>query len=101
MSRPLSLRTRLVIAFVGAAGLPDTYEEPRHLVDLTVAQNLGKHFELKLSGQNLLLAPVKYRFHDVQEYRDGGNGLVAGDKDPVVRRWNPGTTVSLTASYTY
>ena len=32
---------------VGADGLQDIYEEPRHLLDLTVVQGIGKHFELK------------------------------------------------------
>jgi TonB-dependent receptor len=89
------------ITIVGSSGLPDTYEEPRHVVDLTIAQNLGKHFELKLTGQNLLRAPVEFRYRGAQEHREEDQQLVAGEKDPIVRRYNPGTSVTLGASYTY
>jgi hypothetical protein len=48
------------IAQVGANGLPDVYEQPRHLLDATVAQRVGKHVDLKLAAENLLLAPVRF-----------------------------------------
>jgi TonB-dependent receptor len=89
------------ITLVGSGGLPDTYEMPRHLLDLSVSKRLGKHFELKASGQNLLHAAVQYRYRGAQEYGRRGAELVAVDKDPLVRRYQPGTTLTLNASYTY
>jgi hypothetical protein len=89
------------ITTVGASNLPDTYEQPRHVVDLTAAQKLGKHFELKASAQNLLHSAVQLTYRGAQEYVEGASGIEPGRKDPVVRSYNPGTTVTLTASYTY
>ena len=44
---------------VGALGLPDIYEEPRHLLDFVAEQDLGLGLSLKLSAQNLLHQPVQ------------------------------------------
>ncbi len=44
---------------VGRGGLEDEYEQPRHQIDLTLAQRLGEHIELKLAGENLIDAPVR------------------------------------------
>lgn len=64
------------IAQVGQNGLPDVYEQPRHIVDLSVAQGLGEHLDLKLAAQNLLDAPVRFTQGEgggflVQRYRVG------------------------------
>lgn len=61
------------IAQVGTRGLPDVYEQPRHLVDLSVAQGLGEHVDLKLSVDNILNVPVKFLQGDeiVSSYRVG------------------------------
>lgn len=89
------------ITAVGADGLPDTYEEPRHSIDLTIAQKLGKHVELKAAGQNLLHSAVRFVYRGAQSYREDGATVVAEEKNPLVRSYNPGTTFTLTASYTY
>jgi len=44
----------------GSGGLPDAYEEPRHLVDASLQLPVAGQFALKLDGKNLLDAP--YRF---------------------------------------
>lgn len=46
---------------VGTAGLPDTYEEAFHSVDISAAQKLGSHFTLSASAQNLLLQTVRVK----------------------------------------
>ncbi len=89
------------ITTVGTDNLPDTYELPRHMVDLTVAQKLGKHFELKAAGTNLLHSPVKFVYKDAQAYREVQGGAAPTERSPLVQRYNPGTTFTLTASYTY
>ncbi|WP_434041263.1 TonB-dependent receptor domain-containing protein [Sorangium cellulosum] len=69
--------------------MPDEYEQPRHQIDLTVAQRLGEHVELKLAGENLIDAPV----------------LVTQGKESteenVALKYHVGTTVSLSAALTY
>lgn len=69
---------------VGAMGLPDIYEEPRHLLDLTAEQELPEKFVLRLSAQNLLDQPVVYS---------------QGDK--VVTSFKPGVSLSLGLSWAW
>ncbi len=45
---------------VGSDGLPDVYEQPRHKLDATVAQQIGKHVDLRFSAENLLDSPVRW-----------------------------------------
>ncbi|KYF58063.1 TonB-dependent receptor, partial [Sorangium cellulosum] len=69
--------------------MPDEYEQPRHQVDLTVAQRLGEHVELKLAGENLFDAPVLVT-----------QGKESTD-DNIVLEYHTGTTVTLSAALTY
>jgi hypothetical protein len=48
------------IAQVGQNGLPDVYEQPRHIVDLSFAQGLGKNLDLRFTVENLLDSPVRF-----------------------------------------
>ena len=69
------------LAQVGQLGLPDVYEQPRHLLDLSVAQRLSKSLDMKLSFENLLFAPVRFT-----------------QADQLVQRFQPGMTAWLSAS---
>jgi hypothetical protein len=69
---------------VGAAGLPDVYEQPRHLLDLVAEQELDLGFSLKFTAQNLLDQAV--------ELTQAGN---------VVTRFRPGVSLSLGLSWAY
>lgn len=42
------------LSVVGNSGIPDTYEQPRGALDVSVAQNIGYGLQLKLSVRNLL-----------------------------------------------
>lgn len=48
------------IAEAGFQPYPDVYEEPRHLVDVSLQAPLGADIALKLDVKNLLDAPVEY-----------------------------------------
>ena len=67
---------------VGFDQLPDIYEMPRHVVDLSVAQALGSHLDLKLALENLLNAPFSFK---------------QGDRE--TSRWTLGTTAWLSLTY--
>ncbi|WP_437730316.1 TonB-dependent receptor domain-containing protein [Sorangium sp. So ce1335] len=69
--------------------MPDEYEQPRHQIDLTVAQRLGEHVELKLAGENLIDAPVL-----VTQGKES-------TEDNVALKYHVGTTVTLSAALTY
>lgn len=48
------------ISEVGAYDVPDTYEEPRHQLDLFLAKSVGRHIELKFTAENILDAAVRF-----------------------------------------
>jgi hypothetical protein len=66
------------ISQVGRTELPDIYEQPRHLIDVSVAQGIGEHLDLKLTIDNILDAPVKFLQGDaiVGSYRVGQTAWV-------------------------
>lgn len=47
------------ITDVGIEGLPDTYEQPLHRVDLVASRSLGRGLKLKLTAANLLNQRVR------------------------------------------
>lgn len=75
------------IAQVGQNGLPDIYEQPRHLVDASVVQAIGEHLDLKLTAENVLNAPVRFT--------QGEDGQF------LVQRYLVGQTFWLSATYTH
>ena len=50
------------IQAAGSNHLPDTYEQPRHLLDASVAQRIGSHLDLKLTVENILQAAYRVTF---------------------------------------
>jgi hypothetical protein len=91
------------IVEVGSASLPDVYEHPRGIVDLTLQQRLLKALSLRLALRNLLNAPV------VVTQGCGNEGLFGStwhlsckeSDDVVVRRYTEGISGTLTASYDF
>lgn len=76
------------VAEVGMNGLPDTYEQPRHMVDLSFGQSIGEHINVRATVANLLNAPVKFtQGVDQTAY--------------IANRYLTGTTAWLMATYTY
>lgn len=76
------------IAQVGAFGAPDVYERPRHQLDFFAAQRIGKHFELKLTAENILDQAVQLtQTTNAARY--------------VLNQYRLGTTVFAGAEYTY
>ncbi len=44
------------IVIVGVPGIPEVWEMPRHSLDFTITKGFGKHFDVRLSVQNILNA---------------------------------------------
>jgi len=76
------------ISQVGSNGLPDTYERPRHMVDLSVAQGIGKHIDIKATLENVLNAPVRFT-------------QGSGDDAPLTNRFLTGQTFWLMGTYVH
>jgi len=74
------------IAQVGSNGIPDQYEQPRHLVDLSMAQGLGDHFDLKATVENAFNSPVRFTQGE--------------DGNTIANRYLTGATFWLSATYT-
>jgi outer membrane receptor protein involved in Fe transport len=79
------------IAQVGRNPLPDVYEQPRHLLDLTVGQKIGKHVELKGTAENLIDSDVL--FTQGEDEQDGNANTT--------QRYSLGRTFSLGCTVTY
>jgi hypothetical protein len=91
------------ITAVGTNGLPDTYELPRHLLDLSAAKKLAaNHLELKLQVLNILAAPTVFAYRNVQGFRrpDAVHFESLG-RAPATKQYNNGVTFAGTATYTY
>jgi TonB dependent receptor/Carboxypeptidase regulatory-like domain/TonB-dependent Receptor Plug Domain len=74
------------ISQVGLNGIPDMYEQPRHVVDLSAAQGIGEHLDLKATVENVLNSPVRF---------------TQGEDDTfVANRYLMGQTFWLSATYT-
>ncbi|HEX5725799.1 MAG TPA: TonB-dependent receptor [Longimicrobiaceae bacterium] len=54
---------------VGTAGLPDAYEQPRHVLDLSLSWPLLRAAALKLDAENLLDAPYELTQGEVVRHR--------------------------------
>ncbi len=54
---------------IGRAPTPNVYEEPRHVFDITVAQNLNKYLDLKVSAENIFNSPFRLRQGDLYTSR--------------------------------
>jgi outer membrane receptor protein involved in Fe transport len=69
------------IVDVGTSGIPDTYEEPVHRLDLVGSQGFGEHWSLRLKATNLLDWPIRETTGEEvsQESREGWSvGMTVG-----------------------
>ncbi len=77
------------IVEVGTQTLDDSYEQPRHSLDVTASKNLGKHFQVKLNATNLIATPVRITLGKENE------------DDRVLVEYDEGRIFTLSGSYTY
>jgi len=90
------------IVEVGSSGLPDVYEHPRNMVDVTAQQAITQQLKVKLEVENLFNAEV-LRTQGCEG--DGAFGstwrITCGNDELPVRRYTNGTALALSASYTF
>ena len=77
------------IAQVGAQRRPDVYEDPRHQIDVTAAQRVAKHVELKIAAENITNAPVRM-----------SQGKSTAGEANIVSEYRLGATCTLSATVT-
>jgi len=80
--------------------IPDIYEMPRHLIDLTVSRKISKNIEVRLGIKNLLNEPVVFKQSidtdvDLSTYDPELSGVVHFSRDQIVRKYYPGSYYSI------
>ena len=70
--------------------IPDSYEMPRNVIDISASKQLGKHFEIKAGIRDLLSENVLY-----QQFQETDNGEVK----QVNRKYKPGRNINLSLTY--
>ncbi|MBP7768004.1 MAG: TonB-dependent receptor [Prevotella sp.] len=77
------------------ARIPDSYEMPRDVMDLTASKKFGEHWELKFNMRDILAQKLFYKqFADVH-LPDGTHKTV----DEIVRSYKPGRNIGLSLVY--
>ncbi len=85
---------RLITA--GTSNYPDTYEMPRHALDLTLRQTITKFMELRLSVQDVLNQPRRlYRDYDRDQRYDPTKRNKLTHNDWMYQEYKPGTYFTL------
>lgn len=74
--------------------VPDSYEMPRHLVDVSLAKSIGKRVEIKLTAKDILAQPVKYVQYPTITNADGSQET----REQTTYEYTPGTTISVGVS---
>lgn len=74
--------------------LPDSYEMPRHLVDITIGKKLGKVVEFKFGVKDLLASEVLFKQFPTATI----NGAQV-KREQIIKRFTPGTTINLTVTF--
>jgi len=84
--------------------IPDIYEMPRNVIDLTFSKTIGKRFEIKGGVKDILNQPVKFiqnvkTIVDMNVYAQGVDlGMKYFDRDQVTKYLVPGRTFVIGAS---
>ncbi len=81
------------ILLVGAGAIPDTYEMPRNVIDLSIRKGITKRLALKFGIKDLL----NQEFLLLQDGNE--DGIFSRKNDQVFRRYRPGTSYSLGLTY--
>lgn len=77
--------------------VPDSYEMPRDVIDLSASKKFGKHWEVKLSIRDLLAQKVYYKqFADVH-YSNGTSREI----EQITRAYKPGRNIGVSVVYKF
>ncbi|MHC1703632.1 MAG: TonB-dependent receptor [Tenuifilaceae bacterium] len=77
--------------------IPDLYEMPHNLIDITVTKKIGKHIEIKGGIKDLL--NEKYKFQQSFSYTNSSNETV--ERNLNTKEYKRGTVFSLGLSYKF
>lgn len=77
--------------------VPDSYEMPRDVLDLSLSKRFGTHWEVKMNVRDLLAQKVYYKQFEDVKYSDGRTKEV----QETTRCYKPGRNVGLNVTYKF
>lgn len=77
--------------------VPDSYEMPRHVVDLSLSKRFGTHWEVKCNVRDLLAQKVYYKEFVTASLNDGTTKKV----EQITRCFRPGRNIGLSVTYNF
>ncbi len=77
--------------------VPDSYEMPRNVIDLSLSKRFGKHWEVKFNVRDLLAQKVYYKEFVTTALGDGTTKEV----EQITRSFRPGRNIGLSATYNF
>ena len=75
--------------------VPDSYEMPRDVLDLSLSKKFGTHWEIKANIRDLLAQKVYYKEFVTANLNSGGTKEV----EQITRCFKPGRNIGLTVTY--
>jgi TonB-dependent receptor len=89
------------LVFAGTPIFPETYERPRHVLDLTIRQRINKTIELRAGVQDILNQQLmRYRDYDRNQRWSQGERSKWPYKDYVFQQFRPGSYYMLGVNVT-
>lgn len=77
--------------------VPDSYEMPRSVLDLSLSKRFGTHWEMKLNVRDLLAQKVYYKEFLTANLNDGTKKEV----EQVTRSFRPGRNIGFSVAYNF
>ena len=78
-----------------ALRVPDSYEMPRDVLDLSVSKKFGSHWEVKANIRDILTQRVYYKEFVTATLNDGATKEV----EQITRSFKPGRNIGLSITY--
>ena len=80
-----------------SANIPNSYEMPRDVFDLTASYRVGQHLELKATVRDLLDEKITFKQFTNAIHPDGSSSEV----DEITKQYRPGRNISLSIQYNF
>ena len=77
--------------------VPDSYEMPRDMIDLSVSKRFGSHWEIRANVRDLLAQRIYYKQFAEVDYDNGSHRRV----EQVTRSYRPGRNIGLQVRYSF
>lgn len=77
--------------------VPDSYEMPRDVLDISATKGFGEHFSIRLALRDLIAEDVKYKQFATVHLTDGTKKKV----EELTRKYKPGRTILLSLTYKF